>query len=143
MANTAKNPFLDVGKALSDFRVPGMDVEAIASSQRKNIEALTQANQLAVEGMQSVLRRQVEITRQSFEDLSQMLRDSVQPNGATEDRLAKNAEFSKGFLEKGLANARELTEIVTKANTEALNVINKRVAEGFDEVRDFAGKKQG
>lgn len=142
MGTSAKNPFFDVTKALSDFRVPGLDVEAVASSQRKNIEALTQANQLAVEGIQSVLRRQVEITRQTFDDFSQLLRESVQPAGSPEDRLAKNAEFSKSILEKGIANARELTEIVTKANTEAFNVINKRVSEGLEEVRDYAAKKQ-
>lgn len=141
MGTSAKNPFFDVTKALADFRVPGLDVEAVASSQRKNIEALTQANQLAVEGIQSVLRRQVEITRQTFDDFSQLLRDNVQPAGSPEDHLAKNAEFSKSFLEKGIANARELTEIVTKANTEAFNVINKRVSEGLDEVRDYASKK--
>ena len=47
------------------------------------------------------------------------------------------------LLEKGISNARELTELMTKANTEALNVINKRVTESFDEVRDFAQKRAG
>jgi phasin family protein len=142
MVNGGKNPFLDVGKAFSDFRVPGIDVEAVVASQRKNIEALTQANQLSVEGVQAVMRRQVEIARQTFEEISQMLRDSVQPNGSVEDRLAKQAEFSKQFLEKGISNARELTEIVSKANSEAFGVISKRWAEGLEEVRDYATRKQ-
>jgi len=30
---------------------------------------------------------------------------------------------------------------MTKANTEAFEVINKRFTEGFDEVRDFAQKR--
>ena len=41
---------------------------------------------------------------------------------------------------RGLSNAKELTELVTKANTEAFNVISKRVTESLDEVRDFAKK---
>jgi phasin family protein len=40
-----------------------------------------------------------------------------------------------------VSNAKELTELVTKANTEAFNVINKRVTESLDEVRDFAKKR--
>lgn len=141
MATTSKNGFFDVSKVMSDFRMPGIDLEAVAASQRKNIEALTQANQLAVEGVQAVVRRQVEIARQAMEEFSTMFRDFVQPNGSPEDRLAKQAEYSKQALEKGLSNARELTELMTKANTEAFNVINKRVTESLDEVRDFAKKR--
>ena len=139
--STTKNGLFDVTKIMSDFRVPGIDMEAAVASQRKNIEALTQANQLAVEGAQALMRRQVEIARQAMEDFSAMFRDFVQPNGSPEDRFAKQAEYSKHAIEKGLSNAKELTELVTKANTEAFNVINKRVTESLDEVRDFAKKR--
>jgi hypothetical protein len=46
MAATSKNGFFDVTKVLGDFRMPGVDLEAVAASQRKNLEAFTQANQL-------------------------------------------------------------------------------------------------
>jgi phasin family protein len=140
-STTTKNGLFDVTKIMGDFRVPGIDMEAAVASQRKNIEALTQANQLAVEGVQALMRRQVEITRQAMEDFSAMFRDFVQPNGSPEDRFAKQAEYSKHAIEKSLSNAKELTELVTKANTEAFNVINKRVTESLDEVRDFAKKR--
>jgi len=139
--STTKNGLFDVTKIMGDFRVPGIDLEAAVATQRKNIEALTQANQLAVEGAQALMRRQVEITRQAMEDFSAMFRDLVQPNGSPEDRFAKQAEYSKHAIEKGLSNAKELTELVTKANTEAFNVLNKRVTESLDEVRDFAKKR--
>jgi phasin family protein len=143
MAVNGKNPFLDfdVTKVMSEFRVPSVDVDAVVASQRKNIEALTQANQLAVEGVQAVARRQVEIARQAMEEFSAMIRDLAQPV-SPEDRIAKQAEFSKLALEKGLTNARELTEMVAKANTEAFNVINKRLTESLDEVREYATKKR-
>jgi phasin family protein len=134
------NNFFDVTKVLADFRVPTLDVEAVVASQRKTIEAFTQANQLAVEGVQAVARRQVEIARQSVEDYTSFFREIAQP-GTPEEKLAKQAEVMKGALEKGLSNARELAELVTKANAEAFNVLNKRVAEGLDEVRDYAKKR--
>jgi phasin family protein len=138
-----KNPFfpeVDLTKVMADFRLPTVDVEAVVASQRKNIEALTQANQLAVEGVQAVARRQVEIARQAVEEYTSLLREFSTPVAA-EDRLAKQVDVVKGAVEKGLANARELTELATKANTEAFNVINKRFTEGLDEVRDFAKKR--
>src|SRR5258708_2040242 len=116
-------------------------MEAAVSSQRKNIEALTQANQLAVEGVQAVMRRQVEIARQAMEDFSAMFRDLVQPNGSPEDRFAKQAEYSKHRSSRACRTPRSSPSLVTKANTEAFSVINKRVTESLEEVRDFAKKQ--
>ncbi len=142
MTTNGKHTFLDmdVGKAFAGFSFPGLDIESIVAAQRKNLEALTQANQLAVEGVQAVARRQVELARQAVDEASSLVRDWSQP-GAPEERIAKSAEFAKTAFEKGVANARELAELVTKANTEAFNVIQKRVAEGFEEMREFAKQK--
>jgi phasin family protein len=131
---------LDVGKAFSGFTFPGLDVESVVAAQRKNLEALTQANQLAVEGAQAIARRQVEIARQAVDEASAALRDLAQP-GPPEDRMAKNVELAKQAFEKGIANARELAELVSKANAEALGVIQKRVAESFEEIRDYARQR--
>jgi phasin family protein len=134
------NNFFDVTKVMADFRMPTVDVDAVVASQRKTIEAFTQANQLAVEGAQAVARRQVEIARQTVEEFTSFFREITQP-GSPEDKLAKQADAMKAALEKGFSNARELAELATKANTEAFNVLNKRVAEGLDEVRDYAKKR--
>ena len=137
-----KHTFLDmdVGKAFAGFALPGFDVESLIALQRKNLEAVTQANQLAVEGVQAVARRQVEIARQTVDDASAAFRDIVQP-AAPEERFAKNAELAKQAFEKTLANAKELAELVAKANAEAFNVLTKRVTESFDELREQAKQR--
>jgi phasin family protein len=114
------------------------DVEAIVTSQRKNMEALTQANQCAVEGVQKVLQRQFESAGRTLDDFSTMVHDLFKPNGSPESWMAKQAEFSKKTIESGLANARELTETVTQANTAAFNILAKRMTETLDEVRGYS-----
>jgi phasin family protein len=142
MTTNGKHSFLDmdVGKAFAGFTFPGLDIESIVAAQRKNLEALTQANQLAVEGVQALARRQVEIARETVDEVSSLVREWTQP-GAPEERIVKNAEYAKQAFEKGVANAKELAELVTKANSEAFNVIQKRVAEGFEELRDYAKQR--
>ena len=142
MTTNGKHTFLDmdVGKAFAGFAFPGFDVEALVAAQRKNLEALTQANQLAVEGVQAIARRQVEIARQAMDEASAALREWTQP-GAPDERLAKNAELAKQAFERGVTTARELAELTAKANTEAFNVIHKRVTEGFEEIRDYAKQR--
>ena len=127
----------DVTKMMADFRFRPVDLEALMAYQRRNIEAFSQANQLAVEGMQAVAKRQIEITRQAIEDVSALLRDLAQPASA-EDRIAKNTEYAKQMLEKSVTNGREITMLATKAGSEAADVLRKRATEGLDEFRDLA-----
>ena len=70
MADARPNPFdFDVTKIFADFRFHPFDVEAAWAAQRRNIEALSQANQLAIESMQAVAKRQIELTRDDiFQD---------------------------------------------------------------------------
>jgi phasin family protein len=98
---------------------------------------LSQANQLAVEGMQAVAKRQIEVARQAVEDVSALLRDLAQP-ASPEDRIAKNTEFAKQMLEKSVNHGREITLLATKAGTEAADVLRKRATEGLDEFRELA-----
>jgi phasin family protein len=136
----ANNPFeFDLTKLLGDFKVPGIDFEAIVASQRKNIEAVTTANQLAVEGLQAVLRRQAEIIRQSIEEASSLVGDFTAV-GAPEEKAAKQAELVKSTFEKALANVKELSELVAKSNAEAADILAKRVSESLDEVKTAIAK---
>ena len=127
----------DMTKMVADFRFRPFDVEALMACQRRNIEALTQANQLTVEAVQAVARRQIEIARQTLEDMSALLRDLAHP-ASTEDRIAKNTECAKQILEKSASNGREISLLATKAGTEAADVLRKRACEGLDELRQFA-----
>lgn len=135
------NPFLDldVTKLMSDFKVPGVDMEVVVSTQRKNVEALTKANQLALEGFQAVARRQAEIVRQGFHEASSLMRDLISSK-TQEDRVAVQTDAAKKVMETALVNARELAELVTKAQNEAFDVLNKRVGESIDEVRHLVKK---
>jgi phasin family protein len=124
----------DVTKLFADFRFPSVNVEAVWAAQRRNIEALSQANQLAVEGVQALARRQFEMTRQGLEEFSAMLRDMAQPVSA-EERISKNTEYAKQMIEKGVNHTREIAMLASKTGAEAAEVLQKRASEGLDEIR--------
>jgi phasin family protein len=131
--------FTDVSKLISEFKLPGVDVESALASQQKNIQALTAANQLAFEGFQAVARRQSEILRQSIEQTTAIVTELLAA-GSPEDKVAKQAELVKSAFEKALTNTRELAELVTKSNSEAADVINKRVSESLEELKAAVAK---
>lgn len=138
MSDARPNFFdFDVTKMMTDFRFRPFDVEALLACQRRNIEAISQANQLAVEGAQAVARRQIEIARQAIEDVSMLFRELAQP-ASTEARIEKNTEYAKQMLEKSANHGREIGELATKAGAEAAAVLRKRATETLDELRDMA-----
>src|ERR1700743_3919883 len=87
----------DVSKYLGDFKVPGVDVETLVASQRKNIEALTQANKLAFEGFQALFKRQVEIARQSIEESATVARQLVEA-GTPKEKAVRQTELHTDAL---------------------------------------------
>jgi phasin family protein len=136
MANPTSFPFFenDFTKMFSEFKIPGFDMQSLVATQRRNIEAVNTANQLAVEGIQAVLRRQTEIMKSMVEESSTVLRDMM-AQGAPEQKIAQQTELVKTAFEKALANLRELTEMVAKSNTEAADVLTKRIGESLTELK--------
>jgi phasin family protein len=137
----ARTPFFDfdVTKMFADFRFRPFDVEAMWAAQRRNIEAFSQANQLAVEGAHAMAKRQIEMTQQTLEEFSSLVREMTQPV-SPEDRISKNTEYAKKMIDKSLNHGREIAALATKAGSEASEVLQKRTAEGLDEMRAFTCK---
>lgn len=140
MSDARPNPFdFDVTKMFADFRFRPFDMEAVWAAQRRNIEAFSQANQAAVEGANALARRHIELTRETFEGFSALVRDLVQP-GSAEERIAKNTDYVKQMLEKGVTHGREMATIAAKAGTDAAEILHRRASEGLDEIRSYASQ---
>lgn len=143
MADARPYPFdFDMTKLFADLRFRPLDVEAAWASQRRNLEALSQANRAAVDGAQALARRHIEVTREAFEGWSALLREWTQPASA-EDRVARSTEYAKQLLEKGVSHGREIATIAAKAGTEAAEILHKRATESLDELRAFASPQPG
>lgn len=129
----------EFSKALKQYKLPGVDVDAMVASQKKNLEALTSANRTAFEGLQAVAKRQAEILQETMNETSKVV-DSLSKVSSPPELAAKQAELAKGAFESALSNMRELAEMVAKSNEEAAGAINNRIAETLDEIKDMANK---
>jgi phasin family protein len=104
----------------------------LLAAQQKNVEALTQANRIALEGIQAVARRQMEFFQQAMGEAAGMARDALSapdPQGT----LARQADVAKKAFDQSIANMRELADMLQKSNREAVDIVNQRIATGLDE----------
>ncbi len=125
--------------AMPNFDMPTFDVDALVTSQRRNVEALTEANKLASDGARAFAVRQAEILKGAVDAYTDVMRGLLTVNDP-QTNVAKQAELAKTTIETSNANLRELAEIAAKAQTKSLDVINKRVVESIDEFQALAAK---
>ncbi|MFZ0257121.1 MAG: TIGR01841 family phasin [Gammaproteobacteria bacterium] len=126
--------FDELTKAFGNVELPGVDVSSVLETQRKNVEALTQANRRAFETAQSMLDHQMEMLKEAMTEASGALSDLSATKSPTK-AAAKQGELLKQLMEQALSNLREMTNLVMKANEDALKTIRKRVEESIKEIR--------
>ncbi len=132
--------FGDFGKMFANGKAPAVDFEAMASLQRKNVEAMVAANRMAIEGCQAVFQRQADLVRELADEFLSVNKALVSA-GSPEDKFAKQATVCKQAFEGTMSNVREFATMMQKTGNEAADVISKRVVENFDEAQAiFAAK---
>lgn len=129
----------EFSKMLKQYNLPGVDMDSLMASQKKNMEALTAANRVALEGMQAVAKRQAEILQETMNEASKAV-DTLSKAGSPGEVAAKQAELAKDAFERALSNMRELAQMVAKSNEEATSTINTRISATLDEIKDMALK---
>ncbi|WBO59815.1 phasin family protein [Acidocella sp. MX-AZ03] len=69
-------PEFDIKKLMGDMKIPAMpDVEAVLAAHKRNLDALTEANRVALEGAQLVARRHMEIMQETMSGLTSTLKE--------------------------------------------------------------------
>jgi phasin family protein len=132
----------DFSKYLAQMRVPGVDAEALMSAQKKNMDALVEANKAAAAGYQDLFKRQMAIFEETMTEAQQSMKafDAVKVDP---DKAKAQADLAKAAFEKALGNMQALAESAQKANAEAYEIVAARIKESLAELRDMAAKARG
>src|SRR5512134_1443155 len=128
---------VDIMKMFEQFKLPGVDVAALMEARRKDIEALTEVNKIALQSSQTMAQKQVEILQKTMQELMQTM-----SAGKPLENAAKQAELVQHVMEKAISYMQELAEVARKAQTEALDVINKRAQENMQELTSLVQSKK-
>ena len=120
--------------ALESINLPGVDMSRILDAQRKNVEAITEANRIAFEGVQSLMQRQAEIMQQSVEEATKMMQN-FDPSTDPTERVAQQTALAQQAFQQALDRMRELAEMANKSQAEAFEAIQERFNEALEEIR--------
>lgn len=130
----------EFSKMFGDLKFPAMpDMDAFLAAHRRNMETLSAANRVALEGAQTVAKRHMEIVQQTMQEMTETIRELSSPE-SPQARAAKQAELIKQAYERAVSHMKELADLIQRSNGEALGMLNQRFAEAMDEVKAMAQK---
>ena len=132
---------IDFTRLATDFRIPGVDWQELMATQQKNLAALSKANQLLLEGAQAVMQREMEILQRAMTEVMVASQDLMK-DGDPQAGAQRRFDMAKASFETAISNMRELAEMAGKSNREALEVINQRALEGFDEIKQAVDRSR-
>lgn len=116
----------DLRKLVGRLKLPGVDVAAIVESQRKDMEALAEANRQAYEGIKALAQRRNEILRAALVEWQEAVKDAT-----GKDALSKNADRAKQGVKKAIESFRELAEMEAESRRKAWKVLQDRFQENL------------
>ncbi|MFM0493347.1 TIGR01841 family phasin [Paraburkholderia caledonica] len=123
----------DFSKMLESFKLPGVDMTSLLEARRKDVEALAEANTLAYEGMQALVRKQTEMLNASAREIQAAAGRMSGENPM--ESMAQRRDFVQQALKTAFENMRELAEMAQKSQTEALAAISKRAEQTMRELK--------
>ena len=118
--------FEDIKKLIEKFQLPNVDIDALIDWQRKDMEALTEMNRQASEGLKALVERRNEILRESLAEWQAAIKEAT-----STEAVSKQAEAAKQGMQKAIANFRELSEMEAQARNNAWKVVQDRMQENM------------
>ncbi|TMH73841.1 MAG: phasin family protein [Betaproteobacteria bacterium] len=134
---TSTSLFGDFSKLIEQFKLPGIDLNALMEARRKDIDALAAANRTALEGIQSLNQKQAEILRATMDQLQ-----SIVKTAAGSATSASTGEIVQQALQKAFLSMRELAEVAYKSQSDAFAVVSQRAQENIQEVKGLLQPKK-
>ena len=118
--------FEDLKKLIEKFQLPSLDIGALIDWQRKDMEALTEMNRQASEGLKALVERRNEILRETLAEWQAAVKETT-----SAEAISKRAEAAKHGIEKAVANFRELSEMEAQARNNAWKIVQERTQENM------------
>src|SRR5574338_710422 len=119
-------------KLIEQFKLPGIDLGAVADMWRKDIEALETAQRATLDAIQSVGNKQVELLRTTLDEIQALVKPTAASEGAASGTMS---EAAQQLLQKAHANARELVDTAYESQSEVFAVLSQRLQENLQEVK--------
>lgn len=137
--NKGFNPMDFGAEMMKAFKKP-IDKEAMMANHKKNLEALTQANKMAVDVMKSIAQLQSQYLKKTFDDMALMARDAM-THAAPKDQWENHSTKMKEHLYSAIDHGTAIANTLVKSHKEIQEVFKSRLQENIKVAKETYSKK--
>lgn len=132
----------DVENMMKDsMKMPEFDQEKMLKAHRKNMEALNEANKMAVDVMRQITQMQGQFIRQTFEEIDEVIRENLALKNMTpQEQMAKNTQRVQGAVQRAMDHSNNISQVMIKSNQEMFKNVQNRFEEGMKEMQENLNK---
>ena len=123
---------------LSNAPIANLDPGAIAEAQRKNMEALMEANQAAVSGAQNLLQRQSEMMQAALSEAAGAVKSLSESEPS--ELAEKNIDLIENAMTKSMSNFSEIAEMIEEIYGEMSEKVEQRMKQNLEELKETLAK---
>lgn len=129
---------LPLDRWIAVLKYRGMDTEALIMAQRRNLQTLAEATDLVARGIKDLAAAQANLMRDQIDRASEVLPTMTRQR--TLDEMAREQiDYSRGTMNAAIAGFQELSEMLWQCNRQAVEVLNRSLLDGFENVMKSAG----
>jgi len=115
-----------------------LDTTGFSDAQRKNIDALMQAQKVVMDGAQSIMQSQAEMLRAAMAEATETVQNMSTSNPG--DIPKKNAEAIEKAFNQAVENFNEISEMVEGLYKDISTKVETQVRENLDELKTTLAK---
>lgn len=124
----------DLRTIIERFKLPAIDVNLLAESTRKDVQALVAANEVAQRSVDTLVRRQAELLAQTLNQWQAETKDLFTGKTAAET-ASRQVEQAQQALGRAIGNAREIAEFVGQSHEQMTEILKRRIQEGVEDLQ--------
>lgn len=124
----------DLAKTWASLKASPVKMDVLFEMHRRNADAMMNANHVIFDGLNRMAQRQGEVFATTLNDFSKATFGVLADESWTE-RATSQVDVARHVYVSSIACLRELSEMAIRTNITALDLLNARTGEAFDEFR--------
>ncbi|MBY0293441.1 MAG: phasin family protein [Alphaproteobacteria bacterium] len=123
------------------MKCPMFNMEMLMTNTQKNIELMTETQQIFAESLKSIMELQNEYFKKVMDQWNEQVKCCCS-KAPLEEKTAHQAEAKKTAINQAVEHARELSSIISKSSEKIIGSVQKRIKEGLDESLNLEKKSK-
>ncbi len=120
-----------------NFKMPGIDMNTLMDSYRKNLEILGLINKMSMEVCNGVIKLQSAFVKQMISDMGSIWEKAGKPA----DMIAKLGDVTRDTIVKAVGNSKQISDMLVSTSNDLTSAVTKRMKDSVEEVKNLVNKK--